>query len=459
MQQSAGRGLVTWATFFVCVIVLCASISLCAAQSRPDYDHQNTTYIAQFKPVSVKSSMVTLQPFFAPDYSTNTQTELVNSATVSIDIQIPSFSSWSGCSWADEGSCMGCNATVLRNKETFSIWQALVNAQHRGVRVRVLTNRFDKDVVCKGMLTPLDYLFVAGADVRFFTTTSFTHSKYIAVDGNKAAISSINFSKTSMLKNREAGIIISGDSSGKLVAYTQSIFEYDFAQGLRHSPRSGYPQHVIDVCTDPTPIPVVTPNPHRFQCDSQSPRPDPITDRMDVELIASPDFAYESIMGPLKSAKKKLQASLYQITDDNFCQLLIDLNGKGVELQIFVSNSIFGTDDYFSAKRCYEKLFNAGVVVHKSVPKCLFYSHQKFWIIDDHDLYLSTGNWSPTDYPAGSNEYPPYPNSAWRKTNRNMTVRVSGNEAVLRRFQEVFSRDWDQSVPFDGKLRFLPSTD
>jgi len=45
------------------------------------------------------------------------------------------------------------------------------------------------------------------------------------------------------------------------------------------------------------------------------------------------------------------------------------------------------------------------------------YAHAKYWICDkDTDeghVGMSTGNWSPTDYPAGT-VFPPYPSAGWQ---------------------------------------------
>ncbi len=49
------------------------------------------------------------------------------------------------------------------------MFQAVLNAIHRGVTVRILTNNYTT-VTSEGMITPLDFLAVAGAEVRTFTT-------------------------------------------------------------------------------------------------------------------------------------------------------------------------------------------------------------------------------------------------------------------------------------------------
>jgi hypothetical protein len=73
--------------------------------------------------------------------------DLFNNATVSIDVAIPSISSWlydcAGYVDDDQATCApGCSPEEQR-KETFPIFPALLNALHRGVAVRLLTNDYN----------------------------------------------------------------------------------------------------------------------------------------------------------------------------------------------------------------------------------------------------------------------------------------------------------------------------
>ena len=78
--------------------------------------------------------------------------------------------------------------------ETFPIWAAVLNANARGVRVRVLSNECFYTVADGNLhprfLTPLN-------QVKQFASVSFLHAKMIAVDGKIVSVSSINFSESS----------------------------------------------------------------------------------------------------------------------------------------------------------------------------------------------------------------------------------------------------------------------
>lgn len=138
--------------------------------------------------------------------------DLFGNATKSIDIAIPSISSWlydcAGYVDDDEATCApGCSPEEQR-EETFPIFPALLNALHRGVSVRLLTNDYNYPdcegistyiswysyaiSYCRalrshffifipnslaGTITQLQFLQLNGADVRYYTTTTYIHGK------------------------------------------------------------------------------------------------------------------------------------------------------------------------------------------------------------------------------------------------------------------------------------------
>ena len=93
--------------------------------------------------------------------------------------------------------------------------------------MRILTNYYDVKTA-QGMITPLDFLSIAGAQVRYYKTTTFMHAKYIQTDNSTVASSSVNYSYTSFMENREAGFIISGDGSGEAINFYNQIYNYDW---------------------------------------------------------------------------------------------------------------------------------------------------------------------------------------------------------------------------------------
>lgn len=247
-------------------------------------------------------------------------------------------------------------------------------------------------------MTPLVYLQLAGAQVNYYTTVSFTHTKYICTDNATAAVSSINYSKASMIENREAGLVVANDKEGEIIGFLQAVFNYDWHMSIPF-PIGNYSDIDYHYVNDKRMLPVSdAPVPHSITCDYKSPAPTPISANMDVSVIASPDFAWDAVMHPLRHAKSSLWLSIYQITDNSFCDLLIDLASQ-IDLRVFVSNEIYAQHDAAEAAKCYTKLYQNNIIVKKSREHCLHYSHQKFWIIDDESVTMSTGNWSPSDYP------------------------------------------------------------
>jgi phosphatidylserine/phosphatidylglycerophosphate/cardiolipin synthase-like enzyme len=139
--------------------------------------------------------------------------------------------------------------------------------------------------------------------------------------------------------------------------------------------------------------------PHAYVTDY----PTPVSVSADWTLFASPDGANTFLMTALKSAKKSLHVYIYQITDDasvtgSECGELISLYKKGLDVIVLVSNEIYDEYDSKDAAKCYKQLVSAGLNITKA-PSYYSYSHNKFAIIDGTTVLLSTGNWSPSDFP------------------------------------------------------------
>ena len=158
-----------------------ATLALC--NSDPPYDNQVNTYTADLPPVSSVGTGLIATPYFSPDWSSNVTVELINAATTTIDIETPSFASWSGCTpFTDAPQCTkGCSAPDVMAEE-FPVMPALLNAIHqRGVSVRILTNDYGTPD-CVGTYTPLTVLLLNGASIRWYNQTTFMHAKYMAID-------------------------------------------------------------------------------------------------------------------------------------------------------------------------------------------------------------------------------------------------------------------------------------
>eukprot|EP00698_Gefionella_okellyi_P012872 TRINITY_DN34_c0_g1_i1.p1 TRINITY_DN34_c0_g1~~TRINITY_DN34_c0_g1_i1.p1 ORF type:complete len:452 (-),score=78.97 TRINITY_DN34_c0_g1_i1:26-1342(-) len=428
------------ATFCVALIAL----ALVFAQD-PSYDHQTKTYTSQFQPISLAGNMQ-IMPFFSPDHSLDTQIDLINSATSTIDIYQPGFSSWSGCT-PYEGDCVGCTIDGQRN-ESFPIFPALLNAAHRGVAIRLITNNYNTPT-CNGKIAPLDYLALNDIQIRYYTTTTFMHSKYMSVDGKKAAICSINYTQTSFFKNREAGVVL-GQGTDTMQQFATSVFNFDWAQATPYHVNNTYSaadMHEIqsrDLYTVPNPQPPYIPGAY------VTPKPTWLSGNMQTQIFASPDFAYKLVAQDAQTAQKTFAMEIYQITEPDLCNAVQDMYKRGVAVNLLVSSRIYDETDWKAAQVCYKQLYEAGLKFRKT-PSYYTYSHQKFWIVDGTLLGLSTGNWSPSDYPEQSS-FPPFGQTGWMATNRDLNVHIS-NADVVANFMNVLTNDSQRGEewhPFSG---------
>jgi len=428
------------------VILLLVHIAQILADADPSYDHQTKTYTANISPQS-STGLMTLTPFFSPDNSIDVETQLILNAQDSVDIGAPGFNSWIECR-CENLTSGGCPVAQQRYNETFPIFTALLNSLHRGVAVRILTNYYGITCGSDG-IDPLSFLALAGAQVRYFTTTTFFHAKYMSADGKRAAVSSVNFDYTSFMENREAGILMEGPATVALIQSLTSTFELDFNQSLPW-PTSSYSSEDMEIIEDKSMLPISMPVKRTIK-GAYIAKLKPVTDTMTVSVISSPDFAWNTISAPLNDTKYSFKLFMYQVTDYNFCDTIIQLN----QLEYFkmlVAEQIYDQTDSKEAIQCYEKLFNAGVTFYKTAEHMYRYSHQKYWILDGHTVYMSTGNWGASDYPAGSMTFPPYNSgSSWRDTNRDFTLGVR-NDDIVAQFEKVLSEDYQRGT------RWTPSS-
>jgi phosphatidylserine/phosphatidylglycerophosphate/cardiolipin synthase-like enzyme len=430
--------------------------------STNQYVNQTRTYTSQFVPLTVSygeslpnSKVLNVTGFFSPDHSISTLTSLVQNARFEILIDIPYFYSWIGCTSGYD--CYGCNASVIYSQEEFPVFQALVNAIHRGVTVKILTNdptRYGESL-CYGKMDLLTYLAIEGAQVRFYATTALLHAKLLSIDnGTTISISSINFSYTSFMKNREAGILLYNNTDA--ANFIRSVFNYDFELAVDISvPYSQYSQSDINLIRTNQTISVSIPSSITFSCQTATPAPLPqLINDATMVLITSPDFAYETMTAMVRNATKSLQISIYAITSPSLCDLLVQLKQNGIQIKVFVSNSVVGSYEKYYSHNCYSKLTQNNINVVMSHPDCLTYSHQKYWIIDDETVVVSTGNWATTDFPEPPNTFPPTGSPGYRDVNRDFTIAISstsGSNPVLETFQTVFNEDYSQGVPYSGQ--------
>lgn len=170
---------------------------------------------------------------------------------------------------------------------------------------------------------------------------------------------------------------------------------------------------------------------------------------------ASPDSAFDFITTALNATQKSVSVMLYEITDGELCDTLERLHKAGKEVNILVSRYIYAYADWHTAQSCYQQLYDAGLTIHTTYASDMYqYSHQKFWIVDG-TLFMSTGNWAPTDYPEAT-VFPPYGDSGWHRANRDFTIRTD-EPGVVSQFMDVLQKDLangqDWTPPSDTATR------
>eukprot|EP00656_Telonema_subtile_P040932 TRINITY_DN4601_c0_g1_i4.p1 TRINITY_DN4601_c0_g1~~TRINITY_DN4601_c0_g1_i4.p1 ORF type:complete len:476 (+),score=69.83 TRINITY_DN4601_c0_g1_i4:149-1576(+) len=412
-------------------------------------------------PFTCHTPDLTITPYFSPTDSSSSLVPFIQSAKLSIDIAIPGFSSWSGCTpYSNATSCVQACTPQKQRDEEFPVFPALLNAAHAGVKVRLLTNNYETGD-CAGVISPLPFLALNGVEIAYYTSTTFLHAKYMAVDGVKLSVSSINFSRTSFTRNREAGALIDGAGAAPLIAMATSVFEADWAQADPLKPQpSGWTAADLTVIQNTSALPVVLPKVSPTQSSYYNPAtPSPImlSAGSVVSLAVSPDFASENLMQSISHANKSLDVMIYQITGDFIADELIALAKRGVVVRLLVSSSIYGHADCELANSAYSKIVNASssVSIYKTT-RHYTYSHQKFWIVDGAEVGWSTGNWGPSDFPSSSAAptsvvYPVFGQPGWQKLNRDFTVYVK-NANVAAAFQAVFEGDLDSGRTFPSPV-------
>ena len=191
--------------------------------------------------------------------------------------------------------------------ESFPLFPALLNAaQEKGIKIRLMTNDYTQPT-CSGMVAPLDWFQLNGINVRFYRTTTFMHSKFMVADkGKRTLVSSVNWSHTSFMKNREAGVVLEDCSCSAIDLY-QSVFEYDWENGIKYQITNDYSSDTKEFITA-SPMKVVMPPP----ADIDGAYVTPLKKYSDVTVVrgyASPDNALNTVMDSLQNVQSSLQVS------------------------------------------------------------------------------------------------------------------------------------------------------
>lgn len=259
--------------------------------------------------------MIAPEPFVGPTGLQARMTSLIDSAQTTLDVQMYLFT-----------------VTALADR--------IIAAHNRGVTVRVL---LDPDH--EGNVNVRERLTNAGVPTRNAPNLyTFSHAKYLIVDGDTAAIMSMNFNVDAMNNERNYGVI---DRDPADLADLQAIFDMDWAAA------AGEPVQPADLsCT---------------------------------RLVVSPNNAKLRIMELINKATRTLDVEAFYISESGVRDAIIAAHQRGVAVRVILQGS--GDDS-----GTIPMLRAAGITVHDSSS---FFNHAKL-VIADGIPFVGSENFSIT---------------------------------------------------------------
>jgi phosphatidylserine/phosphatidylglycerophosphate/cardiolipin synthase-like enzyme len=159
-----------------------------------------------------------------------------------------------------------------------------------------------------------------------------------------------------------------------------------------------------------------------------------------VTVFSSPDSSYGTIIDEIEQAQDMILIGMYEFTNLNLSEKIIERLNQGVEVRILMEGSPVGGISV-DQRYCLQKIHEAGgevrfMVSNSSLGSRYRYLHGKYVIIDNSSVILSSENWKYTGVPIDNT----YGNRGW-----GVVVR---NSQVAEYFADVFHSDWD-SVSYD----------
>ena len=360
----------------------------------------------------------------------------------------PNWKSWISCG---DSYNSGCSPWQLRYETYDPLWVATLNAISRGVKVNVLSSYCTGQHALKpGLILPLTYLKLAGANVIEYQTTTYMHAKAVTADNSVAAISSINLSKSSMSENREAGLVFSGEGAAPVVDFINKVLEHDLSYGASWPQFYTYNASDMEIIRD-TKILKMPEYPTPPTCAPEVPAdPEPITGHMDVTILTQPDYTYETFTSAWNATTDEFLLYIYVINSWDWCHNVNDLYNRGVDVKLMFSSSLVG--NYPIALECYKWLNENGLDIRLTKPKCLPFWHQKYFVMDGSKVAVSTGNLDSYDAPDAS-VVPPVTESDGVQAYRGFAAIVE-NHDVVKTFTDVFWADWDAGFDYYPSWNF-----
>lgn len=252
------------------------------------------------------------------------------------------------------------------------LWEPLVAAHERGVRIRVLLDESDwaPSITRKNRPT-LDYLVGLGIDARFDNPSVTTHAKMVIVDRETAILGSSNWNRYAFTDQEQANVRIVDERVGEAFA---EWFDRLWSDGDEVVPQI---------------------------------RGDPVWSATRAACIVPlPDsggaLAYASaVLTMLDQAVESVHASLYRMSiypgySDSIGNSLVDAlvraAGRGVDVRVLIDDCSFYADSAQANLTSALYLHERGIPVRFDRPEAT--THSKLIVIDGEHVVLGSTNWN-----------------------------------------------------------------
>jgi cardiolipin synthase len=308
-----------------------------------------------------------------------------------------------------------------------AIGRELVEAEHRGVEVRLLVEGQPVGGIPESEITLLDTLDASGCEVHLmksfdsYRRYDFLHCKYAVIDSRRVVVTSENWMRTSLSSNRGWGAVI---EDGALALDCLSVFERDFdADGLdirEYSPSGKESSSAL--------------------ADEGNDTPGPSTVGAEVEILFSPLTSLDPVRALVQKARERVLVELLYLDPnmlqaDGLVQDLIDAAGRGVTVKVLLDGGSYegeeGGDNAKAADYLGRSSY-ASLEVALSTPYHDFgLIHNKGIVVDDVAI-VSSINWGIGPF----------------TRNREAAIAIRSDE-IADFFAASFAGDWrpDTSVP------------
>jgi phosphatidylserine/phosphatidylglycerophosphate/cardiolipin synthase-like enzyme len=161
-----------------------------------------------------------------------------------------------------------------------------------------------------------------------------------------------------------------------------------------------------------------------------------------LTVFASPDTSYDTVIGEIGKAQSTIFISLYEFTNWNITEKIIEKLTQGVEVLILMEGSPVGgisEDQKYVLQKIHENGGNIRyLITNETLGPRYRFLHAKYAVIDNSSLIISSENWKYSGIPVLNT----YGNRGWGA--------VIFDSSTALYFTEVFFDDW-HSVEYDIK--------